>query len=402
MHVISDLRRTPPPVASKRQVAAIDARYRTRIALATITACVLLGACATKPLVPYSTDTPPMVLVPASQAGVVDKRGRFREIYCAVLAARGPGLPDYRPCEDALTRVGTEPAGTGKPVELGQSRRHLIAAVVPGIGYDCFKPWLNPPDTVVTHLRQFGFDATLIDVDALSGSANNARQIRDAIMAMPAPDGAPRLVLIGYSKGGPDILEAVVAYPEIRSRVAAVVSAAGAIGGSPLANDAEQYQADMLRYVPGATCTSGDGGAVQSLRPAIRKAWLAQHPLPGELRYYSIVTFPKPERISSILKSSYSKLSRIDSRNDSQVIFYDQVVPGSTLLAYVNADHWALAVPVARTHPTIGAMFVTQNAYPREALVETILRFVEEELVRPSGEPLLPQRKDRLTFGSSR
>jgi hypothetical protein len=191
---------------------------------------------------------------------------------------------------------------------------------------------------------------------------------------------AAQLVLVGYSKGVADILEAVVAYPEIRSRVAAVVSAAGAVGGSPLANDAEQYQADMLRHFPGATCTSGDGGAVQSLRPATRKAWMAQNPLPNELRYYSLVTFPQPERISSILKSSYDKLSRVDARNDSQVIFYDQVVPGSALLGYVNADHWALAVPVARTHTMIGSLFVTQNAYPREALTEAILRFVEEDL----------------------
>jgi hypothetical protein len=383
MHV-SDPKQTPAQGVSRRQVAALNACRRICVVLAAMTACVLFGACATTPLIPYSADTPPLVLVPASQAGVVDKRGRFREIYCAVLEARGPGLPDYRPCEDALTRVGAEPPATGKPVDLGQSRRHLIAAVVPGIGYDCFKPWLSPPDTVVTHLRRSSFDATLIDVGALSSSTNNARQIRDAVMAMPAPEGAPRVVLIGYSKGAPDILEALVAYPEIRSRVAAVVSAAGAIGGSPLANDAEQYQADLLRYFPGATCTSGDGGGVQSLRPATRKAWLAQHPLPGELHYYSIVTFPQPERISSILKSSYNKLSRVDSRNDSQVIFYDQIVPGSTLLAYVNADHWALAVPVARTHPTIGALFVTQNAYPREALAEAILRFVEEGLAEPS------------------
>ncbi|WP_243672434.1 hypothetical protein [Paraburkholderia kirstenboschensis] len=171
--------------------------------LATITTCVLLGACATKPLVPYSTDTPPMVLVPTSQAGVVDKRGRFREIYCAVLEARGPGLPDYRPCEDALTRVGTEPTGTGKPVELGQSRRHLVAVVVHGVGYDCFQPWLDTPNTVVTHLRQSGFDATLLDVDALSSSANNARQIRDALMAMPAPEARRVSYWLAIQRGLP-------------------------------------------------------------------------------------------------------------------------------------------------------------------------------------------------------
>ena len=363
-----------------RPVKHARASANGRASFAALVSCLALVACATKPLVPYTTDTPPLMLVPASYAGVQDKRARFREIYCAVLEAHGRALPDYRPCESALTRVGTEPAGTGAPVALGQSTRHFIAAVVPGIGYDCFKPWLNAPGTVTKQLRQYGYDGFMLDVDGLSSSAHNARQIRDAVMAMPPPDGPARLVLIGYSKGAADILEAVVAYPEIRSRVAAVVSAAGAVGGSPLANDAQQYQADLLRHFPGATCTSGDGGAVQSLRPATRQAWMAQNPLPGDVRYYSLVTFPEAQRISSILESSYDKLSRIDPRNDSQVIFYDQVVPGSALIGYVNADHWALAVPIARTHDTIGSLFVTQNAYPREALTEAILRFLEEDL----------------------
>lgn len=361
-------------------VVARPARHMPGVRIAAVVTCLALVACATKPLIPYSADTPPLALVAASQAGMQDKRARFREIYCAVLEARGSALADYRACEDALTRVGVEPAGTGMPVDLGQSRQHLVAVVVPGVGYDCFKPWLNSPGTVVKHLRQFGYDAIMLEVDGLSSSANNARQIRDAILAMQLPAGAPRLVMIGYSKGAPDILEALVAYPEIQSRVAAVVSAAGAVGGSPLANDAEQFQADLLRYFPGATCTSGDGGAVESLRPATRRAWMAQNPLPPDLRYYSLVTFPDPKRISSILESSYQKLSRVDARNDSQVIFYDQIVPGSALLAYVNADHWALAVPIARTHSIIGSLFVTQNAYPREALTEAVLRFVEEDL----------------------
>ena len=350
-----------------------------RLAAPALLAAALVAGCAGKPLVPWSADTPPLALVPASAAGVGDKRARFREIYCAVLEAHGRELPDFRSCDDALTRVGAEPAGNARPVELGPSRRRLVAAIVPGIGYDCFAKWLAPAGTTAAHLRRFGYDLVGIKVDALSGTATNARQIRDAVMAMDA-SGPSRIVLIGYSKGAPDVLDAIVRYPEIRPRIAAVVSAAGAIGGSPLANDAEQYQAELLQHFPGAACDAGDGGAVESLRPATRRAWLAQNPLPTEVPTYSLVTFPQPERISSILTGSYDKLARIDPRNDSQMIFYDQIIPGSSLVGFINADHWALVVPIARQHDTIASLFVTQNAYPREAMTEALLRFVEEDL----------------------
>jgi hypothetical protein len=123
------------------------------------------------------------------------------------------------------------------------------------------------------------------------------------------------------------------------------------------------------------------------VRPSARRG-SRQNPLPSELRYYSLATFPQPERISRILESSYGKLARVDGRNDSQVIFYDQVIPGSALIAYLNADHWAIAVPISRSHQTISAMFVTQNAYPREALAEALLRFIEEDLQAPQdGAP---------------
>ena len=96
---------------------------------------------------------------------------------------------------------------------------------------------------------------------------------------------------------------------------------------------------------PGAKCDKGDGGAVASLRPDVRKAWMAQNPLPPGLRYYSLVTLPTPERISRIISKSYKELGGIDWRNDSQVIYSDEIIPGSTLLGFLNADHWAIAVP---------------------------------------------------------
>ena len=114
----------------------------------------------------------------------------------------------------------------------------------------------------------------------------------------------------------------------------------------------------------------------------MRQAWLEENTLPEEIPFYSVVTFPREREISSVLKSSYRKLARIDPRNDSQVLVYDQIIPGSTLVAYLNADHWAIAVPVAEAHPYIGKMFVNQNTYPRRAIMESVMRFVEEDLAR--------------------
>ena len=145
-----------------------------------IAASLVAAGCSTTPLIPYSAETPPLALVPATQAGVQDKRARFREIYCAVLQARGNEVPDDRPCEEALSRVGSEPAGTGRPVDLGSSKRGLVAAIVAGIGYECFKAWLQTPGTTASHVRRFGYDMVQLEVDALSSSTSNARQIRDA------------------------------------------------------------------------------------------------------------------------------------------------------------------------------------------------------------------------------
>ena len=342
----------------------------------------MLAACASKPLVPYTTDTPPLVLLPATDAGIKDGRGRFREISCAVLETHGKELSHYRNCEDALTRLGSEPEASGEPVNLGPSRYNLVAAMVPGIGWECFQSWLNYENEFDGHVEDYGFNAYIFSVDGMSGTTHNARQIRDAIMDHAAELQPEQLVLIGYSKGAPDLLEAVVTYPEIRPYIGAVVSVAGAVGGSPLANSAKESDLGLLKHIPDSECTEGDGHAVESLRPAVRRQWLQDNPLPDSIRYYSLVTLPMPGQISSILNGTYKKLSAIDPRNDSQVIFYDQIIPGSTLLGYLNADHWAIAVPVEESHPFIGRHFVDKNNYPRKAVFEAVLRFIEEDMDR--------------------
>ena len=354
--------------------------HRFAISLLMLPILLVITACVSKPLNPWTTDSPPLALVPVADAGVDDQRGRFREIYCEVLETRREAWQDYRPCEEALTRVANEPAGSGEPVDLGISERKVLALIVPGVGWECIEEWLKLDGSVDDLLNSFGFQAELLKVDGLSGTEHNARQIRDTIAGLPAEFDDIPILLIGYSKGAPDILQAIVDYPELSERVVAVISASGAIGGSPLANEADQKDLNIIRRFPGANCSEGDGGAVDSRRPGVRRAWLAHNPLPDDIAYYSLVTYPHPDRISSVLGTTYRKLSKVDARNDSQLIYYDQVIPGSTLMGFLNADHWAVAVPIARSHSFIGTTFVDKNDYPREAMIEAVLRFVEEDL----------------------
>jgi len=209
-----------------------------------------------------------------------DDRGRFREIYCAVLDDHGQELPDYRSCETALTRVGTKPEPSGQEINLGASRQNYLVAIVPGFGWECFEGWLQSENSVSNHLATFGYEVIQLKVDGLSGTENNARQINEQIASLPADKAGKPLILLGYSKGTPDILQAVVDYPELAEKVVEVISAAGAVGGSALANRAKQSQANILTKIPQSDCSEGDGGAVADMRPAIRKKWLAENTLP--------------------------------------------------------------------------------------------------------------------------
>lgn len=350
---------------------------------ATLAVTLLLSACVGKP------ETSPRIDLSSQEMRklikenrLTDKRGRFREIFCTLLQDHGESLPDYIPCDGALTSVDVEQGATAKPVPLGLSREDFLFLFVPGLGWNCFEDWLAPSYSSPKHIRQFGYEIRMVPVDGLSSTTSNARMIDEYVASMSPAEADRPLILAGYSKGAPDILEAIVAYPDLAKRVVAVVSLAGAVRGSPLANDATQADANMLTMVPGSKCEKehGDNEAVASLRTDVRQKWLAEHALPAHIHYYSVITLPDPDRVSFALRSSYRLLSQDEPLNDSQITIFDQIIPGSTLIAFLNADHWALAVPIARKHPLIGSSLVNHNDYPRETFLEALLRFLEEDL----------------------
>ena len=158
---------------------------------------VCLTGCTSKPLLDYSTDTPPMILTPGSQAGLIDGRARFREIFCAINEERGESLPHYRPCDESLSRLIGEGEPTGRPVNLGASRTSLTTFIVPGVGWNCIKNYIDTQFTAMEHVSQFGYSSEFLEVEALSSTKRNTQIIHDAILARPESRDGNRLVLFG-------------------------------------------------------------------------------------------------------------------------------------------------------------------------------------------------------------
>jgi hypothetical protein len=351
-----------------------------RILTVVAAAALVAGGCGgSAPLMPFDLGVLPQVLTGAAGAGVIDGRARFREVWCAIRDAHGRYLPDDRPCEDALVRFDGEGPPTGRPVVIEPAPHALRIVVVPGLLGDCLKSTVVPFSDGLAHLEAQGYRGEVVWVSGRSSTDHNARQLRDAFMAMALAPGE-RLLVVAYSKGAVDTLEALVAYPEIVPRVAAVVSVAGAVNGTPLIEGFLNKYGDVLKWLPIPGCDGGDGGALESLRPSRRMRFLSVAPLPAGVPYFSLAGVVDGDEISWPLRGRWRRLAAIDPRNDGQVLWTDAVIPGSTLLGYVRADHLAIALPLARKRASTGSALVDRNAFPREVMLEAIVRTVEERL----------------------
>jgi hypothetical protein len=66
------------------------------------------------------------------------------------------------------------------------------------------------------------------------------------------------------------------------------------------------------------------------------------------------------------------------------------MIPGSVIMGFLNADHWAIAVPVDRSSAFLSSTLVNKNNFPREVLLEALFRFVEEDLAEVAARNQSP------------
>lgn len=304
---------------------------------------------------------------------VIDRRSEFEHRFSSIAAARSIVCHDlFRNVQSNESYSPAEDYSEVRAQSISNSGNKFATLVVPGLMGNSLRATVAPFLCAREKLAVKHYDIEVAWVHGRSGCGKNAESLRRRVLQAAEVSGAP-VNLICYSKGCADALHMIGQYEDTHRAVRALVSFAGVVYGSPLADSASRWTTKALQYVPIPGEKPGDGRAIYDLTTEVRKQWLINHPIPSTIRLASVLAAPCINRVSRVLRGSYRKLSEINQYNDSQMIASDSLLPGSELLAVVNADHWAIALPIAEQHPLLAKLLVDKNEFPREVLLQAII-----------------------------
>jgi hypothetical protein len=331
---------------------------------------------------------PSVILHPLGMPPVSDDRAQFRNVLGEVVKQRHGQYPDERQLDGILHDLGeiqTSPA----PLALPDTPSGLVIIIVSGVLWECVSnvalPFGRGKSVDVAseydYLLPRYVTVDVVHVRGIATSEHNSKIVEEAIRKHK---DAANVIVVAYSKGVPDTLEALRRMGSDTPRnLRALVSVAGVVSGSPLADWLNLYKRFLqILPTPGA-CSHVNENFLKSISRDRCLHWLVQHwsSMPQGIRYYSLVTFTTPNHMHWFLRLLYAKLAEVEPRNDSHMLIHDQVLPGAKLLGYLNSDHWAVALPFNRSTRSFWNLLLrNHNAFPREVLFEAILRYVEDDL----------------------
>lgn len=301
-----------------------------------------------------------------------DRQSAFADIFCSVLREEHPDEGTWDDCSQYL-----EATPDTQSVSLGPIPNKYRILVLPGFMSSCVSA-TEALGKGQEHLRkEHGLDVEYLQLPNDS-SENNGKMIADYLRKHAGSDSR-KYILIGYSKGAPDVQVGLAQDPEAAKNVAAFVSLAGAVGGSPVANTIPAMIERYTKSLNIGSCQGDIAQAAKSLRSDVRHTFLAEHPDPI-VPTYSVSALSDQSNTSKLLLQAWQLLSAFDNQQDSQLTKQDSVVPGSTFLGAARADHLAIALAFEDSPEAQIKSFMDHNHYPRAALMESIVRFVVNDL----------------------
>lgn len=254
------------------------------------------------------------------------------------------------------------------------------------------------------------------DIHPMRGCEPNSEDIRVALEQGQGMhlDGSRRthkykppgdIVLMGYSKGGPDILSFLVKYPEYRERVRCAIMWAGAVGGSYTADGiydsikdldlAAAYQrlSDFLKLFSPFVQTRQKGifrrleefdikGALRDLTTHVRGDFLKQH---GKtlnemgIPFFTFTAATNFLRVPTFQMHDAIRLSKFDANNDMQLTQAQARIgiPMETHLATLHGHHWDVSYPPFPRAARLGSPNL-DHPFPRKAAITAIFQLLGE------------------------
>ena len=153
------------------------------------------------------------------------------------------------------------------------------------------------------------------------------------------------------------------------------------MNGTPLAEDWKAFYEAVGARWPMSRYAAGTGAEIDDLRREPRLAWWRCYGAGIGIPLFSLVAVPRPEHVSPMLSAMHARLAASDPRNDGQLLWYDAIAPLGSLLCYVNADLWTIAIDFNHQVPLMAGLF--RDDVPRSALVEAAIEVVD--LARANG-----------------
>ena len=244
-------------------------RRLLHLASALASASAIAAACAAG-VAPVTYPVMPAALVPVDAE---HNRARdFARVFCSTLSHLKD--KDGRSWGDCAKYLDATDAP--QPQTAIDARFKFL--FVPGFGGECMKD-VRAYSTSIAHLR----DAHQIAVEYFAvapfgSSEENGKSIARRIEEGWSGDASRRYVLIGYSKGATDILEALRVLDAPKTKVAAVVTIAGIVGGLWLPGDLRALMQGTQPWIaPGCPGNVEDG--IHSVLRDVRLGFLRQNPL---------------------------------------------------------------------------------------------------------------------------
>ncbi len=320
----------------------------------------------------------PMVVGPFGVTAV-DRSAAFAETFCATLPHTDNR--SWGACGQYLD------AQVSAPPEINtRIVTPLKVMIVGGAFSECFENvGIHVYGPSIAHLQTHGVVfGPPVKIGGTATPEKNAELIENYLKA-----NGGDYIAVGHSKGAVDLMTAIATSRLAQARIKALVSVTGAIGGTRLADLGAAtgilgFKSALQRS--GISCDIEDRGGIGSLRRDLRYRALAAWKPPATLRSYSLSAVSTLAQTSTPLHAMWRTNEIYSIDQDSHIIAEESIIPGSEFLGVAHGDHWAVALPMSE-HPRTKEK-VDQNAFPRTALLESIVRYVTERaaLVDHPGE----------------